>query len=139
MIIRHFHGYLQWCACYNGLHKAKKLQKKFTFGQFEPSYFEGQVEQAYNANRQCKCNVHIWQIIRQSAWSNKNVTHDLYDVGFCNQCYSKYERILERQSAISSVRQNLLCLAKPLSKSLWNNNWMQFYEIFKNEIKNLEI
>ena len=124
----------------NWMKKDYRPRAQFTFGQFEPRYFEGNVVQSYNSKHQCICNKRIWKAIQEIAFSGE--WDEIYDLtNFCLQdpCYRQYEELLTKQSQINSVHQNLMLLEVPLSQTLYKENWIFYHNLFKTELQSLGV
>ena len=124
--------FLKWVS------EHKELQKKITFGQFESTYFEGSVHQAYNHRMNCDCYYKTWSAIQKIALEkNWNIVNEIYEDSRKDPCYVEYEKLLEKQQNVNLVMKNLLLVEKELSKSLWKQDWKRYHNQYVSEILQL--
>lgn len=125
--------FLQWAA------DRPSIRKFLTFGQFNSSYIQGNVTYAYNAQPQCRCSEYIRGCLAQlSVERDWGIVEKVSGLCQNDSCVEKYKQLLKKQSAITSIKQNLLLVEKELSMFIWEDCWWPHHQAFKQELNNME-
>lgn len=113
----------------------RRLQSKISFGQFNSSYYQGEVQQAYNADENCLCNTKIRRILQDIAFTGDwSLAAPMLQEYKSDPCYKSYCNRLIQQSALNSALKNELLVEKEISKKLWPQSWKNYHNRFVAEL-----
>lgn len=114
--------------------QVENFSNRLVFGEYDPTYFAGENEFAYNATRDCSCNA----VILSAIAANKNIKvflRELLDLAAKDKCRNSYVQQLEKQKSITDERILMSMLADNLATFLWNDKKDVYIRRFANELQ----
>jgi len=114
--------------------QVKDFSSRLVFGEYDPTYFVGKNEFAYNATHDCPCNSTILSAIAENR-SIKGFLGELMDLIKKDKCRNEYAQLLDKQKSITDERVLMSTLADYLAEYLWNNKKKVYVRRFANELQ----
>ena len=103
-------------------------------GNFDPRIVRDGGEVAYNNRRDCRCYKETYEALRRFAfYKDIKPLQELFANYSKDECYTTYKNLLEQQEGDACLE--MLCVGKGLSKAIWNEDWIRWYKLLADELK----
>jgi radical SAM enzyme (TIGR01210 family) len=114
--------------------QVENFSDRLVFGEYDPTYFDGENEFAYNAMHDCSCN----SVILNAIAANKNIKTflvEMLDLATWDECQNSYVQQLEKQKSVTDEQLLMSTLADNLAGFLWNSKKDMYIKCFTNELQ----